>query len=131
MAKYEIGKIIDIVIKEMDENEKQLVSVNKENTQEFYYTTEPIIKKVTKKEFEDFIKNYPRKLTYDYTGISEPPAVSYNDFELANRWPYSVVANTWKYSDNPNDYYYETNPTFYIMENYKEVFNSKTGNVAE
>ena len=29
------------------------------------------------------------------------------------------------------DYYYEENPEYYIMENYKEVFDSKTGNKAK
>lgn len=97
-------------------------------SQSFFYTVEPIKKRVSKEEFKEFLSNYPRKLTYDCTGICDPPAISYNDFELANRWPYSVVANTWAYSDDPKDYYYSSNPKFYIMENYEEVFNSKTGN---
>lgn len=99
-------------------------------SQEYFYTVEPIKKKVSKEEFQTFLDNYPRKLTYDWSGISEPPVISYNDFELANRWPYSVVAYTWAYSDDPNDYYYSSNPSFFIMENYEEVFNSKTGNKA-
>lgn len=97
---------------------------------EYFYTVRPVKKKVSKEEFEKFIKNYPRKLTCNCSGISEPPAISYNDFELANRWPHSVVANTWAYSDDPDDYYYEENPKYYIMENYAEVFSSKTGNQA-
>jgi len=98
---------------------------------EFFYTVEPKKISVSKEDFYKFIDEYPRKLTYDCTGISDPPAISYNDFELANRWPYSVVANTWVYSDNPNDYFYSENPRYYIMENYKEVFDSKTGNKIE
>jgi len=98
---------------------------------EYFYTIKPIMKKVNKKEFAKFIENYPRKLEYDCCGISAPPSISYNDFELANRWPYSIIANTWAYSDNPDDYYYEENPEYYIMENYKEVFDSKTGNKAK
>ena len=31
-------------------------------------------------------------------------SISYNDFDLANRWPYSIVANTWAYDDNPDDH---------------------------
>ena len=96
----------------------------------YFYTIKPIMKKVNKKEFTEFIENYPRKLEYDCCGISEPPAISYNDFELANRWPHSVVANTWAYSDDPDDYYYEENPEYFIMGNFKEVFDSKTGNKA-
>lgn len=71
-------------------------------SQEYFHTVEPIKKKVSKEEFQTFLDNYPRKLTYDWTGIFEPPAISYNDFELANRWPYSVVAHTWAYSDDPD-----------------------------
>ena len=29
--------------------------------QEYFYTVEPITKNVTKEEFKEFIKNYPRK----------------------------------------------------------------------
>lgn len=98
-------------------------------SQDKYYSTEPINKKVTKEEFKEFLKNYPRKLDCDVCGISEPPAVSYNDFELADRWPYSVVAHTWAYEGEPGDYYYapEEERDYYIMVNYEEVFNSRTG----
>lgn len=97
--------------------------------QDKYYSIEPINKKVTKEEFKEFLKNYPRKLVCDVCGISEPPAVSYNDFELADRWPYSVVAHTWAYEDEPGSYYYasEKERDYYIMVNYEEVFNSRTG----
>ena len=53
-------------------------------TQEYFYTAKPITKNVTKEEFMEFIKNYPRKLERDVRGISDPPAVRYHDFELAN-----------------------------------------------
>jgi hypothetical protein len=98
---------------------------------EYFYTVQPKSKSVTKEEFENFIKTYPRKLDYDWCAISDPPAISYNDFELANRWPYSIVARTWAYSNDPNHYYYDSNPRYYIVENYQEMFESKTGNVAE
>jgi hypothetical protein len=54
-------------------------------SQEYFYTVEPIKKKASKEEFQTFLNNYPRKLTYDWAGIFEPPVISYNDFELANR----------------------------------------------
>lgn len=100
---------------------------------EFYYNVEPIEKKVTCEEFDEFLKNYPRLLTIDVCGIFEPPCISYNDFELADRWPYSVVAKTWAYSDDPDDYYYEPEDerSYIIMVNYKEVFDSRTGNKTE
>ena len=94
-----------------------------------YYSIKPIKKKVTKEEFDEFLNKYPRRLTYDVCGISEPPAISYNDFKLADRWPYSIVANTYAYDDDPNGYFYEPEEKrdYYIVENYEEVFNSRTG----
>ena len=102
------------------------------HTSEFYYTAEPIYKKVSKQEYIDFIKKYPRLLERDVFGACDPPYVTYNDFELANRWPYSIVADTYLYDDEPNKYYYEPEEsrTYRILINYKECFNSKTGNKA-
>ena len=100
---------------------------------EYFYTAEPITKNVTKEEFMEFIKNYPRKLKRDVCGISDPPAVSYNDFELANRWPYSIVASTFLYDDNPDDYFYEPEDkrAYRIVVNHEELFESKTGKMAD
>ena len=101
--------------------------------QEYFYTAEPITKKVTKEEFMEFIKNYPRKLKRDVCGISDPPAVSYNDFELANRWPYSIVASTFLYDDNPDGYFYEPEDKrmYSVVINHEELFASKTGKMAD
>lgn len=97
---------------------------------EFYYSVVPIHKKVTKEEFIKFIQNYPRKLKMDVWGACEPPLITYNDFELADRWPYSVVAKTHAWSNDPDHYYYapEEEREYKIMENYEEVFASRTGN---
>lgn len=97
-----------------------------------FYTAEPIMKSVTKEEFIKFITKYPRKLVKDVCGICDPPSVSYNDFELSNRWPYSVVASTCLYDDNPDDYFYcpEDERSYVIVENYEELFKSKTGRMA-
>lgn len=38
------------------------------------------MRSVNKKEFQEFITNYPRKLEVDICGICDPPLVSYNDF---------------------------------------------------
>ena len=102
-------------------------------SQEFFYTAKPIREKVSKQEFLNFIENYPRKLEIDCCGISEPPSITYNDFELANRWPYSIVASTFAYSDNPDDYFYEpeNKKDYFIIINYEELFKSKTGNIAK
>ena len=101
-------------------------------SQDFFYTTEPIWKTVTKEELNKFIESYPRKLEVDVCCITEPPRLTFNDFELANRWPYSVVAGYFCWDDKPDDYYYKApeERTYTIMENYEEVFNSKTGNKA-
>lgn len=98
-----------------------------------FYTVEPIRKSVTEEEFVEFINKYPRKLEKDVCGICDPPSISYNDFELANRWPYSVVANTSAYSDDPNDYFYcpKDERKYVIVTNYEELFESKTGRMAK
>lgn len=99
---------------------------------EFFYTVKPVMKEVSKQEFIDFLNKYPRKLIRDAFGACTPPFVTFNDFELANRWPYSIVASTYLYDDNPEDYFYEPEEerVYNILENYEEVFNSKTGNMA-
>lgn len=48
---------------------------------------------VTKEEFEQYLKDYPRPLERDVAFMAEPPWVSYNDFTLASGWPDSVVAS--------------------------------------
>jgi len=85
-----------------------------------FYTVEPVYRTVTKEEFDTFLRNYPRRLERDICGIGEPPLASYNDFELANRWPHSIVAQ----------YSIEDAPEFEILINYEECFSSKTGYVA-
>lgn len=98
----------------------------------FFYTAEPITRDVPKEEFFEFVKNYPRKLERDVFGACDPPAVSYNDFELANRWPYSIVASTHLYSDDPGDFWYapKDEQVYRIVINHEELFASKTGNKA-
>lgn len=102
------------------------------HSQDYFYIAEPRQIQVDHDTFIHFIENYPRKLVRDVCGISDPPHVSYNDFELANRWPYSIVASTWLYDDNPSGFFYEPYESrkYYIVENYEELFNSKTGNRA-
>lgn len=79
----------------------------------------PNTKCVSKEEFEQFIASYPHALVKDVCGISDPPLISYNDFELGV-WPESIVASTVLYEDTPGDYYYEPEEKrkYYIMENY-------------
>lgn len=100
------------------------------NKQSFYYSVEPIFVNVTKEKFVNYINNYPRKLIRDVFGACDPPSITYNDFELADRYPYSVVASTHLYDDIPGSYYYEPEENRYyrVMVNYEEVFESRTGN---
>lgn len=58
-------------------------------------------KKVTKEEFDEFIKNYPRQLEKDVSGICEPPLLTYNDFSNGQVWPESVVAKVNLYESFP------------------------------
>lgn len=94
-----------------------------------YFTVEPVYKKASKDEYQKFIDEYPRKLVRDVYGVCDPPSITYNDFELADRYPYSVVASTFAYDDEPGAYYYEPpeERIYKIMENYKEVFDRRTG----
>lgn len=87
----------------------------------------PIIKRVTRQEFEDFIRNYPRPLKKDCYGVFDPPLITYNDFALANKWPYSVIASTYIYDDDPSGYYYEpeNKREYSIVVNYAELFEKK------
>lgn len=71
-------------------------------------------KHVSKQEFEAFLEKYPRKLSCNITGMCEPPAVSYNDFELG-KWPQSVVASTFACCDVENN-------SWRIMVNYEEIY---------
>lgn len=85
--------------------------------------TEPQNKEVAKQEFIDFCNSYPRALIRHVCGICDPPAVSYNDFEIG-WWPLSVIANTHLYVDNPEDYFYvpEEERFYSIVINYKELY---------
>ena len=85
-------------------------------------TIEKQFKDVTKQEFDEFIASYPRRLERDVCGICEPPAVSYNDWEIG-WWSRSVVANTMLYSDNPKDSYYEPEDkrVYRIVTNYEDL----------
>ncbi len=53
---------------------------------------ECIKKKVSKTQFETFIKDYPLKLEIDVAHIYDPPVKTYNDFSEGKVWPDSVVA---------------------------------------
>ena len=100
------------------------------NTEKQYYTVKPVFKIVSEEEFKTFISNYPRKLRFDCCDIADPPLATYNDFELADRWPYSIVTRF--DAGEPNEHYgFDYKRTYEICENYEELFASKTGLMAK
>lgn len=65
----------------------------------------PDLKEVSEVEWRAFLEKYPRKLVRDVFAVCEPPYVTFNDFELAPKWPESIVASCiWRY--------YETDPLY-------------------
>lgn len=85
-------------------------------------TIEKQFKDVTKQEFDEFIVSYPRYLKLDVSGICDPPAISYNDWEIG-WWSRSVVASTMLYSDDPKNPYYEPEDKriYRIVTNYEDL----------
>lgn len=126
---FEIKEICDFTIRKLTEEEAVAKEQKTKTEREKWFKIEPIFKEVSKEEFEDFVKAYPRKLDFDVYRVCEPPAISYNDFELANRWPWSIVASTMYYPNDPDDYYYTPPEDRYykILINYKELFDARTG----
>jgi hypothetical protein len=66
----------------------------------------PKLENVTKEQFEEFLKNYPRPLLYDYYGVCMPPLITYNDRKIADKFPNSIVALTYAYEDESKHYFY-------------------------
>lgn len=89
---------------------------------DIHTTIEAQCKQVTKQEFDEFIASYPRHLECDVCNICEPPAVSYNDWEIG-WWSRSVVASTMLYSDDPKNSYYESEDkrVYQIVTNYEDL----------
>lgn len=85
-------------------------------------TIEKQFKDVTKQEFDEFIASYPRHLERDVCGICDPPAVSYNDWEIG-WWSRSIVASTVLYSDDPKNSYYEPEDkrVYRIVTNHEDL----------
>ena len=94
--------------------------LSKDESKKYFYTAKPIIKEVSKEEFEEFIKNYPRQLERFCSHMNDE-IVCYYDKELAPYWLYNKVAKEW-YS------LYEPYTTYTIVVNYDELYNTRTGN---
>ena len=71
-------------------------------------------KKVTESEFNNFIKEYDKRLEKDVFRACDPPFLTYNDFSADKIWPESIVAkvclnSSMKYHplyDGESDEYY-------------------------
>jgi hypothetical protein len=96
--------------------------------------------KVTKEEFEQFLKLYPNSLNRDITGICEPPLMSYNDFTYGHFWPESMVAKCIlnedmkghpAYQGEPNDYYINREAPQELKEAQKQQPTNKGQNEME
>lgn len=55
--------------------------------------------RVTKEEFENFIKNYPSKLEEHWIFFCTPAIITWNDFSAGRKYPETIVAKTYDYSD--------------------------------
>lgn len=74
-------------------------------------------RRVTKEEFNNFIKSYPANLDFDTTGICDPPLSSYNDFTRGN-WPDSMVAKVYRNDMIPKEWNAGENEYFLLRELY-------------
>jgi hypothetical protein len=64
--------------------------------------------KVSKEEFDLFLKRYPKAVS-DVNGAFEPPLITYNDFSSGEKWPESVVA--WRILNDSDEYNIAKSPT--------------------
>lgn len=72
-------------------------------------------RRVSKEEFNSFVKSYPANLDFDTTGICDPPLSSYNDFSRGN-WPDSMVAKVYRNDMLPKEWNAGENEYFLLAE---------------
>ena len=81
-----------------------------------------IYENVSKKQFQEFIDNYPRKLTVHTVNFCSPPLVTYIDFEIGEALD-GIVAKEYLGTDEKDDLWYmPRNQRYCILKNYNEVF---------
>lgn len=99
----------------------------------WYFNVAPEFKKVSKEEFKEYLNNYPRELVFDAYRVCEPASLTWNDFELADRWPYSIIARTSDYDEfNGTEWEIpEEERTYSVLANIEEVFANRTRHTAE
>lgn len=90
----------------------------------FFYTAEPKYKEVSFIEFCEFLEDYPRELKLHIDKFPQGTFDVHYDEELCDRYPYGKVATC---STDKS----RSKSTFIIVENYEELFKTKTGKSAK
>ena len=74
---------------------------------------------VTEREFREFIKNYPRKLTEHTVDFCSPPLTTYIDFEMGDMFTGIVAKEYWGTDKKDDLYYMPENERYYIRKQLK------------
>jgi hypothetical protein len=94
--------------------------------QEYYYTVDPVWTNVTQEQFDTFRHDYPRPLVEDASRTQYPTIISFNDYQLADKNPFSIVAECEAVFNSNGE---RTGYTkFKVMSNFAAVYESRTGN---
>lgn len=72
--------------------------------------------RVSKEEFDSFVKNYPVELQEHWIEFCTPPIITWNDFSSGKQYPDTIVARTYDYS----------HPIWDEVEKYEEEYYIKT-----
>lgn len=91
--------------------------ITEDDVRSWFYTATPKEKRVDEKEFYEYVDSYPRYLEKEVCGSSE----YYNDYYIADLWMLCVVARVERN---------ENKASYFVVENYEELWLSKTGNMA-
>ena len=106
---------------------EQQTKPNDNMYREYYYTATPVWNTtITEEDFNDFLANYPRPLVEDASRTITPTVISFNDYQLADKNPFSIVAECQEVYDDDGELIGHNN--FKVMTNYAACFNSRTGN---
>lgn len=81
---------------------------------------------VSEERFCEFVKDYPRDLERDCTGICEPPVVAFYDLALPEQ--HNIVA---KFDvGEPGEYYgLDYKRTYQVLTNHEEIFANNNNQV--
>ena len=86
------------------------------------YLATPITIRLDKDKFEEFLKNYPRKLEKIELSSEDKDFVKYLDDEMSEAEHYKMVALS---SVPKGDIKNPENCRYYVLINYKDCFDSK------